>query len=62
MGTAAYGGKRFKGRAAVSGERPIGGASCRQQHNQASCQTGPSPPSTLLHPCPSVQCSALPGH
>ena len=35
MGTAAYGGKGFEGRAAVSGERPIGAASCRQQHNQA---------------------------
>ena len=31
MGTAAYGGKGFKERAAVSGERPIGTASCRQQ-------------------------------
>ena len=39
MGTAADGGKGFKGRAAVSGERPIGAASCRQQHNRASCQT-----------------------
>ena len=28
MGTAAYGGKGFKGRAAVRGERPIGTASC----------------------------------
>ena len=35
MGTAAYGGKGFEGRAAVSDERPIGAASCRQQHNQA---------------------------
>ena len=41
MGTAACGRKGFKGRAAVSGERPIGAASCRQQHNQASC---PPPP------------------
>ena len=38
MGTAAYGGKGFKGRSAVSGEKPIGAASCRQQRNQASCQ------------------------
>ena len=29
-----YGGKGCKGRAAVSGERPIGAASCRLQHNQ----------------------------
>ena len=43
MGTAACGGKGFKGRAAVSGERPIGAASCRQQHNQMSCYP-PSPP------------------
>ena len=40
MGAAAYGGKRFKERARVSGERLIGAASCRQQHNQASCQPG----------------------
>ena len=39
MGTAAYGGKGFKGRAAVIGERPIGAARCRQQPNQVSCQT-----------------------
>ena len=38
MGTATYGGKGCKGRAAVSGERPIGAASCRQQHNQGSYQ------------------------
>ena len=44
MGTAAYGGKGFRGRAAVSGDRPIGAASCRQQHNQASCQPPPPPP------------------
>ena len=41
MGTAAYGGKGFKEKAAVSGERPIGAASCRQQHNQTSCHTLP---------------------
>ena len=39
MGIAAYGGKGFKGRAAVSGESPIGTASCRHQHNQVSRQT-----------------------
>ena len=44
MGASTYGGKGFKGRAAVSGERPIGTASCRQQHTQASCQTPPSNP------------------
>ena len=43
MGTAAYGGKGFKGRAAVTGERPIGAAGCRQQHNRASCQPPPLP-------------------
>ena len=37
-GTAACGGRGFKGRARVSGERPIGAARCRQQHNPASCQ------------------------
>ena len=41
MGTAAYGGKGFKGRAAVSGDWPSGAASCRRQHTQASCQTPP---------------------
>ena len=45
MGATAYGGKGFKGRSGVSGERPTGAASCRQQHNQASCQ--PPAPSTL---------------
>ena len=39
MGTVAYGGKGFKGRAAVSDEGPTGAASCRQQHNQVSGQT-----------------------
>ena len=43
MGTAAYGGKGFNGRAEVSDERPVGAASCRQQHNQVSCQPHPSP-------------------
>ena len=37
MGAAAYGGKGFKGRAAVSGERPMGASSCRQQHDEVSC-------------------------
>ena len=42
MGTAAYGGRGFKGRAVVSVERQLGTASCRQQHNQAPCT--PPPP------------------
>ena len=48
MGTAAYGGKGFKGTAAVSDEGPIGAASCRQQHNQVSCQSPPPPPLLIL--------------
>ena len=36
MGAAAYGGRGFKGRARICDERPIGAASGRQQHNQAS--------------------------
>ena len=43
MGTATQGGKGFKERARVSGERPGGAASCRQQYSQASCQTPPYP-------------------
>ena len=39
MGGAAYGGKRFKERARVFGERPIGAASCRQQYIQESSPT-----------------------
>ena len=34
-------------RARVSGERPRGAASCRQQYNQASCQAPPQPPCAL---------------
>ena len=50
MGTAAYGGKGFKGRTGVSGERPIGAAQCRQQSIQASCQPPPpSPPDIPRH-------------
>ena len=37
MGTGAYGGKGFKERTRVSGERPIGGASFRQQSIYVSC-------------------------
>ena len=43
MGAAADGGRGFKERARVSGEKPIGAARCRQQHNQASCQPPPPP-------------------
>ena len=43
MGATTDGGKGFKGRARVSRERPIGAADCKQQYNQASCQT-PRPP------------------
>ena len=38
MGAAACGGRGFKGRAAVIGERQIGAGGCRQQHNPVSCQ------------------------
>ena len=48
MGTAAYGGKGVKGRAADSGERPMGAASRRQQHNPASCPPPPKWKSTSL--------------
>ena len=44
MGAAAYRGKGFKERAMVSGERPIGATSCRQQSIPASCQPPPPPP------------------
>ena len=38
MGAATFGGKGFKERVRVSGERPIGATSCRQQYTQATCQ------------------------
>ena len=41
MGIAACGWRGFKERTRVSGKRPIGAARCRQQYNQASCQTFP---------------------
>ena len=41
MGITAFGGKGVKGRARVSGERPMGAARCRQQHHRASCHTHP---------------------
>ena len=44
MGAAAYGGRRFKERTRVSGERPIGAARCRQQYSPASCLPPPPPP------------------
>ena len=49
MGTAAYGGKGFKGMAAVSGNRPIGVASYKQQH---TCVIPPPPPAQVLLPPP----------
>ena len=42
MGTTAYGGKGSKGRA-VSGDRPIGAASCRPKHTKVSYQIPPPP-------------------
>ena len=46
MGTTAYGGKGSKGRAA-NGDRPVGAASCRQDHQtMASCQTPRIPNAT----------------
>ena len=45
---APYGGRGFKERARVSGERPIGATRCRQQHNQAVRQPPPPPPPQLL--------------
>ena len=48
MGTATYGGRRSKERRRVSGERPMGATSFRQQFIQASCQSPPpSPPACL---------------
>ena len=41
MGSAAYKRKGFKVRAAACRERPIGGASCRQQRR---CHANPPPP------------------
>ena len=41
MGAAAYGGRRFKERTRVSGERPIGAARCKQQYSAASCLPPP---------------------
>ena len=41
MGTAANGGRGFKGRAGVRGERP---ARCTQQRNQASCRVSSHAP------------------
>ena len=45
-GRGSYGGKGFKGRAVVSGERPMGAARCTQQHTRVSCQ--PPPPRNAL--------------
>ena len=43
MGTAACGGRGFKGRAVVSGDRPIGAGRCRQQHTKGVMPTPPPP-------------------
>ena len=53
QGEAACGGKGFKERAAVSGERPIG-ASCRQQH-QVSCNPTHPPNINEVKLCPLQQ-------
>ena len=41
MGAAVYRGRGFKGRAGVSGDRPIGAARCREQYDRVSCQSPP---------------------
>ena len=51
----------FKARARVSGERQIGAASCRQQHNEASCQPPPPPAPTGPPPPPRVRAPAATG-
>ena len=43
MGAAGCGGRGFKGRAAVSGERPMVAASCRPKHIKVSYQPPPLP-------------------
>ena len=58
MGTAACGGKGFKGRIAVSGDWPIGAASCRPRHDQVSCQT--PLPSLAKPPAPHFQANHVP--
>ena len=45
MGTAAYGGRGFKGRAAVSGERPSSRRQLQTATQQVSCQSPPGAPS-----------------
>ena len=56
MGTAAYGGKGFKGRAGVSGERPMGAARFRQQHTGCHHADPPLFDTVCLSriPCPHV--------
>ena len=46
MGTAAYGGKGFKRRAAVSGDRPIGAAAA--DNNTPTCHANTAPPPLIL--------------
>ena len=59
MGTAASGGKGFKGRA-VSGDRPIGTAGCRQQHIRASCQIPLLPATVPCHEAATVSSGTAP--
>ena len=44
MGSTAYGGRGFKERARVSGERLIGAAGCRQQYNPMQSRAMPNTP------------------
>ena len=63
MGTATYGGNGFNQWTRVSGEGPIGAASCRQQSTQASCQA-PPPPTPHTHPTDNSMgdCPPCPAH
>ena len=47
-----------KGRAVVSGERPVGAASCKQQHNKMSYQP-PTPPGRPSTRCFTVRVPSL---
>ena len=60
MGASACGGKGFKVRAAVSGERLMDAASWGQQYNQASCHPPPPNPRVGNQPTyPRVEDSLL---
>ena len=60
MGTAACGGREFKGRAAVDGEGPMGAGSYRQQYIQASCQPPPPPHPPLTPGVSGPRCELTP--